>query len=75
VEAVNDPNLSHDPQAAKFLIVLGDQLPHDPDQQATFSSCTNSPPVDAGRDGTVGTGTTCSPRQRSRGSRPTGPRC
>src|SRR6185312_2049327 len=51
-EAVNDPALLYNPAAVRFLVVLGDNIPHDPVQQSTFSSCPNTPAntVDPGRD-------------------------
>jgi hypothetical protein len=39
--------------AERFLIVLGDNTGHDPNQAATFADCPNSSPVDPG-DGTSG---------------------
>ena len=54
-EAVNDPALLYNPNAVRFLVVLGDNIPHDPDQSASFSNCPDTSPVDPGRDAIVGT--------------------
>jgi hypothetical protein len=55
-EAYTDPVLkaSRDPQASQFLVVLGDNPPHDPTQSAA-PSCGNQPPVDPGPDGVPNT--------------------
>ncbi len=53
-ESYSDPALTYDPAAVKLLVVLGDSVPHDPDQAATFPDCWNSYP-DPGPDGIVGT--------------------
>jgi hypothetical protein len=53
-EAVNDPALVYVPNAVKFLIVLGDNIGHDPTQKASFSNCPNTLGPDPGRDGTIG---------------------
>jgi hypothetical protein len=34
--------LAFDPNAVKFLVVLGDNIPHDTTQQASFSACPNT---------------------------------
>ena len=49
------PYLAYDPNAPRFLIVLGDDIPHDTTQNATFSACQNTSVTDPGRDATVGT--------------------
>lgn len=54
-EAVNDPALIYNPGAVRFLVVLGDNIGHDPVQNATFSSCPNTSPLDPGRDTVLGT--------------------
>ena len=53
-EAYSDPALLYS-GAPKFLVVLADNIGHDPNQQASFSNCPNASPVDPGRDGIVGT--------------------
>lgn len=53
-EAVNDPALVYVPTAVKFLIVLGDNIGHDPTQASSFSSCPNTIGPDPGRNGTIG---------------------
>jgi Big-like domain-containing protein len=53
-EAVNDPALVYAPNAVKFLIVLGDNIGHDPNQMASFSSCPNTLGPDPGRDAVIG---------------------
>jgi len=54
-EAVNDPALVYNPAAVRFLIVLGDNIGHDPVQNSTFSACPNTSPLDPGRDTILGT--------------------
>jgi hypothetical protein len=55
-EAYSDPALVYDPQAVRFLVVLGDARPHDENLGGTFSDCApNTPPTDFGRDGIGGT--------------------
>ncbi len=53
-EAVNDPALVYDPNAVRFLVVLGDNIPHDTTQQATFTNCPNTSVNDPGPDGILG---------------------
>ena len=55
-EGYSDPviNASRDPEAMQFLVVLGDNPPHDP-TQTIAPSCGNQPPVDPGPDGRPGT--------------------
>lgn len=53
-EAYSDPALNYDPEAEKFLVVLGDAPPHDP-SQTVAPACGNQPPVDPGPDGIPGT--------------------
>ena len=50
------PHLAYDANAPRFLVVLGDDIPHDPGQNTHFSACANTSPIDPGRDGTVDTG-------------------
>jgi len=45
----------YNPAAVKFLIVLGDNIGHDPVQNSTFSACPNTTPLDPGRDTILGT--------------------
>ncbi len=52
-EAANDPALVYDPQAVKFLVVLGDDRPH---SATAFGSCAAAPPDDFGRNGVAGGG-------------------
>jgi hypothetical protein len=55
-EACSDPALVYDPQAVRFLVVLGNARPHDENLGGTFSDCApNTPPTDFGRDGIGGT--------------------
>jgi hypothetical protein len=55
-EGYSDPVLkaSRDPQAMQFLVVLGDNPPHDP-TQTIAPACGDQPPVDPGPDGQPGT--------------------
>jgi hypothetical protein len=51
-ESYSDPVLTPNPQALKFLVVLGDAPPHDVDQRSVAMSCQQPGDVnDAGRDG------------------------
>lgn len=52
-EAANDSALVYDPQAVRFLVVLGDALPH---SATAFGSCPAAPPDDFGRNGVAGGG-------------------
>ena len=55
-ESYSDPTLVYNPQALKFLILIGDAPPHNPDLNPTFApSCGFQPPIDAGRDNIAGT--------------------
>ena len=47
--------LSWAPNAPRFMIVLGDQLPHDTQINTTFPACPNTAQNDPGPDGTPGT--------------------
>jgi hypothetical protein len=53
-EAYSDAALDYDPGAEKFLVVLGDQTPHDPNLATVAPACGNRPPVDPGRDEVAG---------------------
>jgi hypothetical protein len=54
-EAVNDLALVYDPGALKFLVVLGDNIPHDAVQATTYPACPNTAPLtDPGRDSIMG---------------------
>ena len=55
-EAYSDSNVVYQTGAPRFLIVLGDDIPHDTTQNTTFSACVNTPDTDPGRDATVVTG-------------------
>ena len=52
-EAANDSALVYDPQAVRFLVVLGDALPH---SATAFGSCPAASPDDFGRNGVAGGG-------------------
>jgi hypothetical protein len=52
-EAANDPALVYDPDAVRFLVVLGDAFPH---SATAFGACPAAPPDDFGRDGASGGG-------------------
>ncbi len=54
-ETYSDPHLAYDANAPRFLIVLGDDIPHDTSQNGFFTACPNTSLTDPGRDGTVGT--------------------
>lgn len=51
-ESYSEPLLVYDPEAVKFLIVLGDAAPH---SSLAFGSCPAAPPDDFGRDNVGGT--------------------
>lgn len=53
-EAYSDPLLVYNPQAVRFLVVLGDAPPHDATQTAA-PACGDRPPTDFGRDNVGGT--------------------
>jgi hypothetical protein len=55
-ETYSDPNLVYQAGAPRFLIVLGDDIPHDTTQATTFSACQNTSVTDPGRDATLDTG-------------------
>jgi hypothetical protein len=48
-EAYSDPNLHWADGASRFMIVLGDSLPHDATMNSDFPDCPNTPPTDPGR--------------------------
>ena len=48
-EAYSDPNLHWADGASRFMIVLGDSLPHDATMNTDFPDCPNTPPTDLGR--------------------------
>ena len=54
-EAYSDPNLHWADGASRFMIVLGDSLPHDATLNTDFPDCPNTPPTDPGRDALPGT--------------------
>jgi hypothetical protein len=54
-ETYSDPNLVYQTGAPRFLIVLSDDIPHDTNQNATFSGCQNTSANDPGRDSDDGT--------------------
>jgi Mg-chelatase subunit ChlD len=54
-EAYSDAALNYDPEAEKFLVVLSDAPPHDPNLATVAPACGNWGPVDPGRDGVAGT--------------------
>src|ERR671934_407052 len=53
-EAYHDPALHWAAGSPRFMIVLGDSLPHDSTQNADFPSCPNTTPTDPGPDGIQG---------------------
>jgi hypothetical protein len=53
-EAYNDPHLSWASGSPRFMVVLGDALPHDATQNADFPACPNTGPTDPGPDGVQG---------------------
>ena len=54
-EAYHDPNLQWAAGSPRFMVVLGDSLPHDATQNTDFPACPNTPPTDPGPDGPTGT--------------------
>src|SRR5580765_4237856 len=50
-EAFSDSQLHWDAGAARFMIVLGDSLPHDSTLHTDFPYCPNTPPTDPGPAG------------------------
>ena len=48
-EAYSDTNLHWADGASRFMIVLGDSLPHDATMSTDFPDCPNTPPTDPGR--------------------------
>lgn len=61
-EAYSDPSLHWADGASRFMIVLGDSLPHDATMNADFPDCPNTPPTDPGR--TSSPRTTCGRSRR-----------
>jgi hypothetical protein len=53
-ESYSDSTLGRDAAAPGFLVILGDDIPHDAGQNSVFSSCPNTPPTDPGRDSILG---------------------
>jgi Tol biopolymer transport system component len=49
-ESYSDAALGRDTTAPGFLVLLGDNLPHDATLNSDFASCPNTPPTDLGRD-------------------------
>ena len=58
--------LSWAPNAPRFMIVLGDQLPHDTQINTTFPACPNTAQNDPGPDGTPGTSRRSADEDRAR---------
>ncbi|MGB2874802.1 MAG: hypothetical protein WBB76_04920, partial [Gaiellaceae bacterium] len=55
-EAYNDTaHLTFTSGAPRFMVVLGDSLPHDATLHTDFPSCPDTPPTDPGPDGVQGT--------------------
>jgi hypothetical protein len=54
-EAYHDPALHWASGAPRFMLVLGDALPHDSTQNADFPACPNTGPTDPGPDNATGT--------------------
>jgi hypothetical protein len=54
-ESYSDTALGRDPNAPGFLVVLGDQFPHDATLATDFPDCPDTPPTDPGRDNETGT--------------------
>ncbi len=54
-EAYHDTNLHWAAGSPRFMVVLGDSLPHDATQNTDFPACPNTPPTDPGPDGPTGT--------------------
>ena len=54
-EASHDPALHWTSGSPRFMVVLGDALPHDATQNADFPACPNTGPTDPGPDNETGT--------------------
>jgi hypothetical protein len=54
-ESYSDAALGRDTSAPGFLVMLGDDFPHDAGLATDFPACPNKPPTDPGPDATVGT--------------------
>ncbi len=54
-EAFHDDSLSWAPSTPRFMVVLGDSLPHDASMSTDFPACPNTSPTDPGPDSTTGT--------------------
>jgi hypothetical protein len=55
-EAYHDSALHWASGTPRFMVVLGDALPHDASQNTDFPGCPNTGPTDPGPDNTTGTG-------------------
>ena len=55
-EAYSSDALSWAAGSPRFMIVMGDSLPHDATQNTEFPGCPNTPPTDPGPNGAVGGG-------------------
>ena len=53
-EAYHDTTLHWASGSSRFMVVLGDSLPHDATLQSDFPACPNTPPNDPGPDGIPG---------------------
>ena len=53
-EAYHDTGLHWTPGASRFMVVLGDALPHDANLATDFPDCPNTAPTDPGPDGVPG---------------------
>ncbi len=54
-EAYHDDSLNWASGVPRFMIVLGDSLPHDATMSTDFPACPNTPPTDPGPDSQQGT--------------------
>jgi hypothetical protein len=54
-EAYHDPALNWASGSPRFMVVLGDALPHDSTQNTDFPGCPNTGPTDPGPDNASGT--------------------
>jgi hypothetical protein len=55
-QAYSDTGLHWASGASRFMVVLGDSLPHDATLNTDFPTCPNTPPTDPGLDGIPGNG-------------------
>jgi hypothetical protein len=55
-EAYHDTSLHWTAGASRFMVVLGDALPHDANLATAFPACPNTPPTDPGPNGVPGDG-------------------